>query len=55
MNAQTKKLIGIFFIVLIIADLVLFLFSKISATIFWIVIVICAIFAYKVVPNLKVN
>jgi len=55
MKPQTIKLIGIFFTVLIIADLILFIVGKVSNLIFWIVIIISAIMAYKVIPNLKAN
>lgn len=53
MRKQIVKLIGIFFILLIIIDLILFVIGKISAYIFWMVVIICAIVAYKVLPWLK--
>lgn len=53
MERETVKLIGIFFVLLIIANLVLFIFGKIKGSVFWITIIICGLFAYKVLPQLK--
>jgi len=53
MKQQTIKIIGTFFILLIIIDLVLFILGKINTYLFWIIIIICAIVAYKVLPNLR--
>jgi len=53
MKQQTIKLIGLFFAVLIISDLILFIAGKVSNLIFWIIIIISAIMAYKVIPSLK--
>jgi len=53
MRKQTIKLIGIFFILLIILDLILFVMGKISAYIFWIIVIICGLVAYKVLPWLR--
>jgi len=48
-----KKLIGIIFTILIILALILFITGKINTYIFWIVVIISAIVAYKVLPKLK--
>ena len=53
MKQQTIKLIGIIFILLIIIDLILFILGKISTLVFWIIIIICAVVAYKVLPWLR--
>jgi hypothetical protein len=53
MKEETIELIGIMFILLIVIDLVLFVMRKISTLVFWIVIIICAIVAYKVLPWLR--
>jgi len=42
-----------FFILLIIGNFLLFIFDIIGSTIFWIIIILTAGFAYKVLPNLK--
>lgn len=55
MKQETIKFIGIFFVILIILNFLLFIFSKISTTVFWVVIVVCAIFAYKGLPALRTN
>ena len=52
---ETVKLIGIFFVLLIIANLILFVFGKINGYIFWTVIIICGLVAYKVLPRLRTN
>ena len=53
MQEKTIKLIAIFFILLIIVDLVLFLIGRIDPLTFWIVIILCALVAYKGLPMLK--
>ena len=53
MKEQTIKSIGLFFTILVVLDLVLFISNKIKPMLFWIIIVICAIVAYKVLPGLK--
>ena len=53
MRREIVKLIGIFFILLVVADLILFLIGKIGALSFWIVMIISGIVAYKVLPKLK--
>ena len=50
---NTIKLLGVFFIILIILDLVLFVMGVITTAIFWIVVILCAIVAYKGLPWLK--
>jgi len=53
MREEIIKLIGIFFILLIVIDLILFILGKVSAYVFWMVVIICAIVAYKGLPWLK--
>jgi len=53
MREETIKLLGIFFTFLIVLDLILFLWGKIPALIFWIIVIISAIMAYKVLPGLR--
>lgn len=47
------KLIAIMLTILVIADIVLFSFGKISVLLFWIVIIFCAIMAYFGIPYMK--
>jgi len=47
------KLIAIMLTILVIADIVLFVFGKITALLFWIVIIFCAIMAYFGIPYMK--
>ena len=53
MRKEIIKFVGIFFIFLIIIDLVLFIIGKVSGYVFWVIVVICAIVAYKVLPWLR--
>ena len=55
MKGKTIKFIGIFFILLVIVDLVLFVLGKINTYFFWLVIIISAVVAYKVLPKLRTN
>ena len=48
-----KKPIAILLIIIIILNLVLFVFGKISQLVFWSVVIAIAIIAYKVLPKLK--
>ena len=44
------KLVSIFLIILVIANIALFAFGKITTSLFWFVIVFCAVMAYIVIP-----
>ena len=48
-----KKIISIILIIIAVANIILFAFGKINNLFFWMIIIICAIFAYKLVPRLK--
>jgi len=48
-----KKIISIILILIVVSNMLLFAFGRINDLFFWIVIIICAIFAYKLVPKLK--
>lgn len=50
---NSVKLIAIMLTILVIADIVLFVFGKITAYLFWIVIIFCALMAYFGIPYLK--
>lgn len=47
------QIFAIAIIVIIILNLVLFSFHKIGNDVFWVIIVICALIAYKGIPYLK--
>ena len=47
------KLIAIMLTILAIADIVLFVFGKITALLFWIVVIFCAIMAYFGIPYMR--
>jgi len=47
------KIIAVFLIILLIINLILFAFKKISNFVFWLIIIICALFAYKGLPYIR--
>ena len=53
MKEKIIKVIGIFFVVLVILDMVLFALGKLNNYIFWGVIIMCAIMAYSDLPKVK--
>jgi len=50
---ETVKVIGIVFILLIVSSLILFIIGKINAYLFWLVVIVSAVVAYKVLPKLR--
>jgi hypothetical protein len=50
---EKTKIINIIFVVVLVANLVLFATKKIDPLIFWAIIILGAVFAYKVMPKLK--
>ncbi len=48
-----KKSISSFFIIILIVAVILFVIKIISWIVFWAVLIIGAIFAYKVLPRMK--
>lgn len=53
MRKEIIKVVGIFFILLIILALILFITGRISALVFWVLVIISALVAYKILPWLK--
>ena len=53
MNQNNLKIVGIVFLVILVLNIILFSFTIIGAGLFWIVILVCAVFAYFVLPKLK--
>jgi hypothetical protein len=53
MNPKQLKIIGYVAIVVMVLNVFLFAFTVISPAIFWIVILLGAIFVYKVLPKMK--
>ena len=50
---NTLKLSAIMMVCLLVANIVLFVMRKISITLFWIIIVVCAIIAFWVLPRIN--
>lgn len=53
MTPQQLKIIGYFFLVILILNLLLFALRIISGSIFWAVIVVGAVLVYWVLPKMK--
>jgi Mn2+/Fe2+ NRAMP family transporter len=53
MDRKQLKLTGYFVLVILVLNIVLFAFTVIDAIVFWIVIILGALFVYKVLPKLK--
>ena len=47
------KVVGVVCILLLVLNLVLFIVGRISGLLFWIVIIIAALLAFKVLPKMK--
>ncbi len=50
---KLKPALGLLFVLVLIANITLFVLGKINALIFWIVILIVALFAFYVLPRMK--
>ena len=53
MEKTALAISGIFVSVVLIAVFVMMIIGRVSGTIFWIVVIIAAIYAYKVLPKLN--
>jgi len=47
------KAIAILLAILVLANFFLMIFGKISSILFWIIMIVGAVMAYKVLPNLR--
>ena len=47
------KILAIMMVCLLVANIVLFIMGRLSILLFWIIIIICAIIAFWVIPRLK--
>ena len=54
-ESMLVKFIAIFVIILLVVNTLLMLFGHISLTVFWIVISLSALIAYKGIPSLKLK
>jgi hypothetical protein len=53
MNKKNLKKIGYIAMSIMVLNIILFAFTVINATVFWIVIILGAIFTYFILPKLK--
>lgn len=53
MKITPSAIISIALIIILVANLALFAFQKINTLLFWLIIIICALIAYKGLPVLK--
>jgi hypothetical protein len=49
------KIISIVLIIIVLLNFILFIFNKTNPYIFWSIIVIAALFAYKILPCLRTS
>ena len=52
-HALLLKSFSIFLIILVIITFYMFFARKIDAIVFWIVVILCAVSAYWIIPNLR--
>ena len=50
---NSKKLVALNLVIIAVINLVLFAFGAISQLLFWIVVIVIAFIAYKIMPKLK--
>ncbi|MEK6863567.1 MAG: hypothetical protein AABW53_02620 [Nanoarchaeota archaeon] len=50
---ELLKLIGVGVLVILLLNLLLFALRIITTLVFWVIIILAAVFVYKVLPNLK--
>ena len=55
MKNKNLKFLVFLIVLILIANLVLFAFRKISDIVFWAMIIIAAVFAYFILPKIKKN
>jgi len=53
MIRKAKMIVAIILTLLLIVNIALFAMGKIDMFIFWITIIVCAVFAYIVLPRIK--
>lgn len=53
MNKRFLKIIGIGAILLLVLNMILFALGKINGLVFWAIIIVGAVFAFKVLPKMK--
>jgi hypothetical protein len=53
LKKQALKLFSILLIIILTFNLILFVLGRINPLIFWILIIVIAIFAYRILPKLR--
>jgi len=53
MNKNILRIIGIGAILLLVLNMILFALGKINGLLFWAVIIVGAVFVFKILPKLK--
>jgi len=48
-----KKVISVMIIIIVISNVALFAFRKINTLLFWLIIIIAAVYAHWIMPKLK--
>ncbi len=53
MNQKFLKILGSVAILLLVVNMVLFALGKINGLLFWAIIIVGAVFAFKILPKMK--
>lgn len=51
MNSKTLKTFGIIFVIILLANMILFALKTINGLVFWLIILIVALIAFFVIPK----
>ena len=54
-NSDSRKLIAVLLIIVIVLNLILFALGLVSQLWFWVIIILIGFIAYKILPKLKKN
>jgi len=54
MNASYAKALAIILVVVLVINVTLLALNKIHEIVFWIIIIVIAVFAYKILPMVKI-
>ena len=55
MNPPPLKIFGIFSVLILLANMILFALQKINGLVFWSIIILVAVFAYLILPKINVK
>lgn len=53
MNPKTLKIFGIVFVIILLANMILFALKRINGLVFWSIILLIAVFAFLILPKIN--